>query len=141
MTNAMYTPWNYRTINYRVMMDTKQQYETLPELMAAVRHSVEHQFMVAQEENIELPAAMDSHTQYITSPRRTFEAAKVYKGKKVAVLNFANNHHVGGAPFSAGAQEESLCRCSTLYPCLEAMYGPFYKKHQEEYAKLDELFK
>jgi uncharacterized protein (TIGR02452 family) len=33
----------------------------------------------------------------------------------------------------AGAQEESLCRCSTLLPCLEAMRKPFYQKHIRQY--------
>lgn len=127
--------WDYHTINKNVMVDTKNQYETMPILQAAVRFSIEHQFMMAQEEIIDLPMVRESHTQYFTSARRTFEAAKVYKGKKTAVLNFANNHSVGGAPFSAGAQEESLCRCSTLYPCLEAMYDKFYKKHIDEYGK------
>ena len=126
---------DYRKINREVMTDTKRMYESLPELQAAVRFSIRHQFMVAQEEVIDLPAAKECVTQYVTSARRTFEAAKVYRGKKVAVLNFANNHSVGGAPFSAGAQEESLCRCSTLYPCLQAMYGQFYKKHQDEYGR------
>lgn len=126
---------DYREINRRVMIHTERQYETLPVLMEAVMESKERQFMVMQEENIDLPAAQYSQPQYITSPRRTFEAAKLYKGKKVAVLNFANNHHVGGAPFSAGAQEESLCRCSTLYPCLQAMYEDFYLKHKREYDK------
>ena len=125
----------YRKINREVMTDTKRMYESLPELQAAVRFSIGHQFMVAQEEVIGLPETKECVTQYVTSARRTFEAAKVYKGKKVAVLNFANNHSVGGAPFSAGAQEESLCRCSTLYPCLQAMYGQFYKRHQDEYGR------
>ena len=126
---------DYRKNNREVMTDTKRMYETLPELQAAVKFSIGHQFMVAQEEVIGLPETKECVTQYVTSARRTFEAAKVYKGKKVAVLNFANNHSVGGAPFSAGAQEESLCRCSTLYPCLQAMYGQFYKKHQDEYGR------
>ena len=121
--------WDYRTINRDVMVDTKEQYETVPALQEAVQYSIGHQFMVAQEETIDQPAAGESHTHYITSAKRTFEAAKEYIGKKTAVLNFANNHSVGGAPFTAGAQEESLCRCSTLYPCLQAMYGQFYKKH------------
>lgn len=126
---------DYRGINRMVMMDTQKQYETLPELREAVHFSIEHQFMVSQEKHIDQPAARESHTQYFTSPRRTFEAAQGYKDKKVAVLNFANNHSVGGAPFSAGAQEESLCRCSTLYPCLQAMRDGFYQKHIEEYGK------
>lgn len=126
---------DYREINSRVMLHTQRQYEMLPELRDAVWNSQETQFMVAQEEIIDHQSVEVCHTQYVTSDRRTFEAAKLYKGKKTAVLNFANNHSVGGAPFSAGAQEESLCRCSTLYPCLNAMYNTFYKKHIDEYEK------
>ena len=125
---------DYRKINREVMTDTKKQYETVAELSEAVNHSIAHQYMVSQEENIGQPKAKNCSTQFVCSGKRSFEAAKGYKGKKVAVLNFANNHSVGGAPFSAGAQEESLCRCSTLFPCLEAMSVPFYKKHIRQYG-------
>ena len=125
--------WDYRKINYEVMTDTKKQYESVAELKEAVKSSIERQFMVAQEDNIDQPAVENNQTHYVCSGKRSFEAAKAYEGKKIAVLNFANNHSIGGAPFSAGAQEESLCRCSTLLPCLEAMRGPFYKKHIRQY--------
>lgn len=121
--------WNYRKINYEVMTDTKKQYESVAVLKEAVKSSIERQYMVSQEENIDQPKVENSQTKYVCSGKRSFEAAKDYKGKKIAVLNFANNHSIGGAPFSAGAQEESLCRCSTLLPCLEAMRKPFYQKH------------
>ena len=121
--------YNYRKINYEVMTDTKQKYESLPELIAAVKYSVAHQYMVAHEEKAEHSIVAKSSTVYKVTDHRSFEAAGQYKGKKVAVLNFANNHSIGGAPFYAGAQEESLCRCSTLLPCLEAMREPFYQKH------------
>ena len=49
------------------------------------------------------------------------------------MLNFANNHHVGGSPWSAGAQEESLCRCSTLYPCLKAIAPLYHDKHAKDF--------
>lgn len=126
---------DYRRINRMVMTDTKHMYETLPELRSAVEYSIKHQYIVAQEDNIDQPVVKDSRTQYITSGKRSFEAAKAYNGKKTAVLNYANNHSIGGAPFSAGAQEESLCRCSTLLPCLEAMCTPFYQKHIDEYTQ------
>ena len=126
--------WDYRKINKEVMTDTKQQYETMPALRSAIAYSIAHQFMVEQEDNIDQPVVKNGQTQYITSGKRSFEAAKAYKGKKTAVLNFANNHAIGGAPFSAGAQEESLCRCSTLLPCLEAMRMPFYQKHIDAYT-------
>lgn len=126
---------DYRKINYTVMWDTITKITHVPELRSALDYSIAHQYMVMQEENIDQPVVKDSQTQYITSGKRSFEAAKAYKGKKTAVLNFANNHSVGGAPFSAGAQEESLCRCSTLFPCLEALKEPFYKKHSDDYTK------
>lgn len=126
---------DYRRINRSVMADTMKQYTTVPELRAAVAYSISHQFMVAHEDNIDQPVVQDSQTHYVTSGKRSFEAAKAYRGKKVAVLNFANNHAVGGAPYYAGAQEESLCRCSTLLPCLEAMREPFYQKHINAYTK------
>ena len=123
----------YSQINYLVMKDTERLYKSVPELMEAVRHSIANQYMVSEEEDIQLPTPAEVHTNYIVSGKRSFEAAKDYQGKKVAVLNYANNHSIGGSPFSAGAQEESLCRCSTLLPCLYAMREPFYEKHRSMY--------
>lgn len=117
------------------MCDTKHQYETNSELQEAVCISTSRQYIVLQEENIDQPLACDVSTEYVVSGKRSFEAAKCYQGKKIAVLNFANNHSIGGAPFSAGAQEESLCRCSTLYACLIAMKSKFYDKHIDQYSR------
>ncbi len=122
------------------MSDTQHRYETIPELISAVKWSIENQFMVAEEENIVLPVTDNVDTRYIVSGKRSFEAAKEYKGKKVAVLNFANNVSIGGAPYSAGAQEESLCRCSTLLPCLQAMKEPFYMKHRKQVRRKEMNF-
>ena len=128
----MYSKYDYRKINYEVMSDTKQQYETNAELKQMVQNAIEGQFMVSQEDNIDQPLANDSQTEYAVVGERSFGAAKSWaKGNKVAVLNFANNHSIGGSPFSAGAQEESLCRCSTLLPCLEALESKFYQKHRD----------
>ena len=124
---------NYRKINYEVMTDTMKQYKSVAELKEAVKSSIERQYMVAQEDNIDQPTVENSQTQYVCSGKRSFEAAKAYKGKKIAVLNFANCHSIGGNPLYSGAQEESLCRCSTLLPCLEAMREPFYLKHIRQY--------
>ena len=132
---------SYRSINRNVMLDTQHQYETEPELVAAVKDSISRQYMVAQEDVVDVAPVENSSTRYVVSGKRSFEAAKGYNGKKVAVLNFANNHSIGGAPFSAGAQEESLCRCSTLLPCLQAMSETFYERHIKLYeaGKLDHM--
>lgn len=125
--------YDFHSINRQVMIDTKHHYETNPELQKAVSDSISRQFMITHDEDISQPQVAESHTEYVCSGKRSFEAAKAYRGKKVAVLNYANNHSIGGAPFSAGAQEESLCRCSTLLPCLEAMRAPFYSRHRRQY--------
>ena len=126
---------DYGTINFKVMTDTLKQCEQLQPLKDAIKLSIANQFIVYQEDDISLPAVSQNNTKFIVSEKRTFEAAKGYPGKKVAVLSYANNHSIGGAPFHAGAQEESLCRCSTLFPCLTAFKHEFYDKHVELYQK------
>lgn len=116
-------------INQEVMVDTGRCYTTMPELKHAVRNSISQQFMVKHEQDIRQREASDICTEYICSGKRTLEAAAAHKGLKTAVLNFANNHAIGGSPFYAGAQEESICRCSTLYPCLQAMKDEYYDYH------------
>ncbi len=70
------------------------------------------------------------------SEDRSFQAAmRLHKEKpdaKIAVLNFANAFYPGGGVKSgAGAQEECLCRTSTLYPLLDRMTlrRSFYQHH------------
>ena len=122
-------------LNFEVMMDTANCCSEMPELKSAIKHSIAKQYMVAEEDKIELPACEATTTKYWVSGKRSFEAAKAFRNMKVAVLNYANNHSIGGAPYLSGAQEESLCRCSTLLPCLMAMEKPFYQKHIDMYRK------
>ena len=124
---------NYRAINFRVMTDTVEQCEKQPALKVAIQHSIDRQYVVQEGTDIKIPERPALETTVLLTGNRTFEAARQYQGKRVAVLNYANNHSIGGAPFSAGAQEESLCRCSTLYPCLQASYDTFYRPHIEAF--------
>ncbi|MDR0918989.1 MAG: TIGR02452 family protein [Oscillospiraceae bacterium] len=56
-----------------------------------------------------------------------------FTGRKVAVLNFASaNNPGGGVEKGASAQEEAICRLTSLHPCLEDVKrkGLFYGKYK-----------
>lgn len=68
---------------------------------------------------------------------RSLEAVRrmktAYPQSRVAVLHFASGTNPGGGVIrGGGGQEESLCRCSTLYPCLQQhkVRKMFYERHQ-----------
>lgn len=104
-------------------------------LFNAIRASRENTKIYLENEGLFYPDANKGVTSVTLSPKTTFEAAKDYSNKqlKIAVLNFANAKYPGGGCLNgARAQEESLCRSSTLYECLSSNenYEKFYKKHK-----------
>lgn len=69
---------------------------------------------------------------------KTFETAinlhKSYPAKKSAVLNFESaTRPEGGVKNGSSAQEESLCRCSTLFPTIDRkwLYGKYYVANRQ----------
>ena len=133
---------NYRALNHFVMSHTYERCKNEEILNICVETTKNGQIVIYDKDIIVAPKDGPT-TNIIISNKRTLEAARPYMfmGKKVAVLNFANNHSIGGSPYSAGAQEESLCRCSTLYPCLEKEKETFYDYHRKLYEQgvIDEM--
>ena len=125
---------NHREINKNVMDNTLELCNNLNALKKSIENSISQEYVLYQEAAIDIPKQDNSKEMKITVSReRTFEAASKYTGKKICCLDFANNHHIGGSPWSSNAQEESICRVSTLYPCLYAQKKDFYEKHGADY--------
>ena len=123
-----------REMNRSIFQDTERMCKTDAELSAVTKISVANQRFIAEAEVIPTPELnIYKKANVVVSKKRTYEAAKAYKGNHVAVHNFASATNPGGGVVNgAGAQEECLCRCSNLYFCLNTpdMWGMFYTPHR-----------
>lgn len=119
-----------------IFADTLQQINNSPEWTEAVNISIQQQQFIPESMEIDMTGCPkhEQPAQIIVSRLRSMEAAAQYKGKRVAVLNFASSTTPGGgAKSGASAQEECICRVSTLYPCLidQKMKDIFYTPHRK----------
>lgn len=92
---------------------------------------------ISEHESVIVPSPHKAEkATVIVSGKRSLEVAEVYakQGKKVCVLNFASATNPGGGVVTgSSAQKECLCRCTTLYPCLnnDALRAAFYAPHRK----------
>ena len=124
--------------NIEIFEDTTRLCKTDATLIASIKESSAGQKLILENDNqaTNLQDAKNRFTEnarIVVSKKRTFEAAGGYKGQTVAVLNFASaSNPGGGVVHGSSAQEECLCRCSTLYFNLneQSNWEKFYLPHR-----------
>lgn len=125
-----------REKNAEIFRNTEQLYKSDKALISSIKASKARQKFTAEGEIVNIPENSSSENTKVTvSEKRSLEASEYYarQGKKVCVLNFASaTNPGGGVTRGSSAQEESICRCTTLYPCLNSseMWGLFYSPHR-----------
>jgi len=122
-----------------VFQDTINWINSDPALSLSVAQA-KHNTEVYYEDDYPAYNTEGKHDTKITvTGYRSYEAAmnlrKEYPDAKIAVMNFANAFHAGGGVTKgSSAQEECLCRTSTLYPLLyrKTLRDSFYKYHDDK---------
>lgn len=125
-----------RSKNVQIFKDTLDLIDSNQRLQDAIRESIKNQRLYLESDDLAVPNDLGKTCHTVVSTKRSFEAASVYAkaGKKVCVLNFASaTNPGGGVTHGSSAQEECLCRCSTLYMCLDFddLWQRFYLPHRE----------
>ena len=115
-----------------IFADTQDMIANTPQLKEASRRSAEATRFYDADEWPSLGSGKHAGKVRV-SERRSFEAARAVAqempGARIAVHNFASPVNPGGGVVAgSSAQEESLCRCSTLYDSLNQrrMWDAYY---------------
>jgi len=115
---------NQRERFKKVFQDTMDFIKENPILKSATENSINQTGLYLKEEMYGGPALKDRALNNVfVTKSKTLEAAlrhhKENPSNKIAILNFASATNPGGGVTSgSAAQEESICRCTNLYPCL-----------------------
>ena len=126
-----------REENVAIFENTRILCKTNKSLIEAVMDSTQKQELILEDDlfPVSTEKRYKDKAQIIVSTKRSFEAAAGYKGQMTCVHNFASSITPGGGVLKgSSAQEECLCRISSLYFCLDTktMWDGFYKPHRNE---------
>ena len=121
-----------------VFQDTLAWISKDPDLVASIPVAKKHTTVFYENDYPVFDPSKTRDMSIGVSGDRSYQAAmrlhREYPDARIAVMNFANAFHAGGGVTKgSGAQEESLCRTSTLYPLLyrKSLRDTFYKHHHD----------
>ena len=129
-----------RQENIEIFQDTENHIKQNSRLKEAVINSTANQLLIPEYMAVsELFSAgnkerYEQNADIIISKKRSYEAAVSYIGMKTCVHNFASATNPGGGVVKgSSAQEECLCRTSTLYPLLyrNTLRYSYYKHNSD----------
>ena len=126
-----------RDITVKSYEDTIEICRKNHKLEKSIKESIASQKVIKESDPVDVPSHEHSGLRacVIVSDLRTLEAFNAYNPGKyshVAVLNSTRDQPGGRVSEGETGLQESLCRCTTLKPCLDACESGFYNSEERK---------
>ena len=127
---------NINEYNVAVFKDTHYKCCNVKQIRDIVDKSLKNTICIPENHRYAISQFVKRKGKIVFEDKKTIESAIYHvendKGKRIAILNFANWCNCGGGVTGGcTAQEESICRCTSVYINLEKNKKQFYDVHKK----------